>query len=60
MLTDAYGSLSKALKGFEQVAINTKRSGTKAHHLYPAVSHVQAQLSVGCTAPTRARSAGST
>lgn len=44
VLTDAYGSLSKALKGFEQVAINTKRSGTKAHHLYPAVSHVQAQL----------------
>lgn len=44
VLTDAYGSLSKALKGFEHVAINTKRSGTKAHHPYPAVPRVQAQL----------------
>jgi len=44
VLTDAYGSLTKALKGFEHVAINTKRSGSKAHDLYPAVSRVQAQL----------------
>jgi predicted RNA-binding Zn-ribbon protein involved in translation (DUF1610 family)/transposase-like protein len=44
VLTDAYGSLSKALAGFEHVAINTKRSGIDAHVLYPAVSRVQAQL----------------
>jgi transposase-like protein len=44
VLTDAYGSLSKALEGFEHVAINTKRSGIDAHVLYPAVSRVQAQL----------------
>lgn len=44
VLTDAYGALTKALAGFEHVAINTKRSGSKAHDLYPAVSRVQAQL----------------
>ena len=44
VVSDAYGSLSKALRGYQHLAINTKRSGTPAHHLYPAVSRVQAQL----------------
>jgi predicted RNA-binding Zn-ribbon protein involved in translation (DUF1610 family)/transposase-like protein len=44
VLTDAYGALSKALKGYQHVAINTKRSGLKGHDLYPAISRVQAQL----------------
>ena len=44
VVSDAYGALSKALAGYQHQAINTKRSGTPAHVLYPAVSRVQAQL----------------